>query len=117
MSRVRSPTPRTPTSDAVGERTRLAWWALRTARAAALVLVVSWVVLGLTWAVAGQDAISDNLLGFLGVVALFGGMLVSLVAFALAIIAGVKQRGAAAEPAASPHPGSPWPSIDVARGG
>lgn len=68
------------------------WWAFRTARAAAVLLGVSWTVPGLTWDVAGQDAISDNMLGLLGVVALFDGMPASLVAFALAIIARVKQH-------------------------
>ena len=83
MSTVRSATPSQPTSDVAGEQTRLlAWWAFRMARTAAVVLGVSWTVLGLTWAVAGQDAISDNLLGLLGVVALFGGMLASVIAFA-----------------------------------
>ena len=50
------------------------------------------MILGVAYAVGGSDAISDNWVGMLGAVALLGGLLASLVAFAMAAVARVKHE-------------------------
>jgi hypothetical protein len=44
------------------------------------------------YAIGGWDAIEDTWVGFLGVVSLLGGLLASLAAFALAVVAKVKHE-------------------------
>ena len=72
--------------------TRLARWAVGIASAVVAVLGVSYAIFGLTWAIGGEDAVSDNVVGYLGGFALVAGMLASLAAFVMAIVAGVKHQ-------------------------
>ncbi|HEX5522602.1 MAG TPA: hypothetical protein VFX53_04080 [Pedococcus sp.] len=58
----------------------------------ALVVAVSYAILAVAYAVGGADAISDNWVGMLGAVALLGGLLASLVAFGMAVVARVKHE-------------------------
>lgn len=71
---------------------QLARWAVGLAAVVAVVIAVSGAIIALAYARAGSDAISDNWIGILGTVALIGGLLASLVAFALAIAARVKHE-------------------------
>jgi hypothetical protein len=53
---------------------------------------VSYAILGVAYAVGGSEAISDNWVGMLAAVALLGGLLASLVAFSMAVLARVKHE-------------------------
>lgn len=66
-------------------------WAIGLAVAAAAVFVVSQAIFGVTWLVAGEDAVSDNAVGYLAGFSLLGGLLVSAIAFAMALVA--RRRG------------------------
>jgi hypothetical protein len=70
----------------------LARWAIGIAGGALAVIVVSYSIFGLTWAIAGEDAVSDNFVGYLAGFALVAGLLASLVAFVMALVAHVKQQ-------------------------
>jgi hypothetical protein len=67
-------------------------WAVALAAAVAVVLVVSYAVFGVAYLVGGVEAIEDSWVGLLGAVALFGGLLASLVAFVLAVVAKVRHE-------------------------
>lgn len=67
-------------------------WAVALAAAVAVVLVVSYAVFGVAYLVGGVEAIEDSGVGLLGAVALFGGLLASLVAFVLAVVAKVRHE-------------------------
>lgn len=71
--------------------TQVARRAVGLAEVVAVVVAVSYAIVGVAYAV-GSDAISDNWVGMLSAVALLGGLLVSLVAFAMAIVARVKHE-------------------------
>jgi hypothetical protein len=58
----------------------------------AVVVAVSYAIFGVAWAVGGEDAVSDNWVGFLGALAMLGGLATSLVAFVLAMVAKVKHE-------------------------
>ena len=73
-------------------RSHLARWAVGLAVAVAAVVAVSYVTFALAYAIGGSDAIEDNWVGFLGGVSLLGGLLASLVAFALAVVAKAKHE-------------------------
>lgn len=66
--------------------------AVGLAEMVALVVAVSYAILAVAYAVGGADAISDNWVGMLGAVALLGGLLASLVAFGMAVVARVKHE-------------------------
>jgi hypothetical protein len=55
-------------------------------------VVVAYSLLAVAYAVGGSDAISDNWIGFLGALALLGGLPVSLAAWVLAVVARVKHQ-------------------------
>ena len=57
------------------------------------VLGVSYAIFGVAWAFGGEDAVSDTVVGALAGFALIGGLLASLVAFVMAVVAGVKYHG------------------------
>src|SRR5690349_14794882 len=72
--------------------TDLAWWAVWLAAATTTVVLVSYAVVGVAYAIGGAPAIEDNWVGLLGVVSLAGGLAMSLVAFALAVAAKLKHQ-------------------------
>lgn len=72
--------------------THLAWWAVGLAGVVAVAVAVSYAIFAVAYAVGGAGATEDNWVGFLGAVALLGGLLLSLVAFALAVVAKVKHE-------------------------
>jgi hypothetical protein len=56
------------------------------------VLGVSYAIFGVAWAFGGEDAVSDTFVGALAGFALVAGLLVSLVAFIMAVVAAVKYQ-------------------------
>jgi len=56
------------------------------------VVTASYTIFGVAYVVGGSEEISDNWVGLLGAVALIGGLSVSLVAFALAVVAKVRHE-------------------------
>jgi hypothetical protein len=72
--------------------TRLARWAVRIAAVVAVALVVSFAIFAVAYGVGGWGAIDDMWVGFVVAVSLLGGLLASLVAFALAVTAKVKHE-------------------------
>lgn len=72
--------------------TRLARWAVRMAAVVTAALVVSFAIFIVAYAVGGWAAIDDTWVGFIGVVSLLGGLLISVVAFALAVTSKVKHQ-------------------------
>jgi len=71
---------------------RPARWAVGLAAAVAVVIAMSFAVFAVAYATGGSGATEDNGVGFLGAVSLLGGLLASLAAFALAIVAKVKHE-------------------------
>lgn len=72
--------------------TRLAGWAVRLAAAVVVAIAVSYAILAVAYAVGGSRATEDNWVGFLAAVSLLGGLLASLAAFALAVVAKLKHE-------------------------
>jgi hypothetical protein len=66
---------------------RLARWAVGLAAAAAVAIAASLAMLAVAYAIGGSGATEDNWVGFLAMVLLLGGLLASLAAFALAVVA------------------------------
>jgi len=73
-------------------KSRLARWAVGLAAAVVVVLAVSYAIFGVTWAIGGEDAVSDTFVGYLAGFALIGGLVAALAASALAIVAKVKHE-------------------------
>jgi hypothetical protein len=71
---------------------RLIRWAVGLAAAVAVAIASSFVIFALAYAVGGSGATEDNWVGFLVAVLLLGGLLASLAAFALAVVAKVKHE-------------------------
>jgi hypothetical protein len=67
-------------------------WAVGLAAAVVVVIVASYVMFGVAYAIGGSDAIEDTWIGYLGGASLVGGLLLSLVAFALAVVAKFKHE-------------------------
>ena len=65
----------------------LARWAVGLAAGVAVVIVASYSTLWFAYAMGGSDAIEDTWIGYLAGASLVGGLLLSLVAFALAVVA------------------------------
>ena len=65
-------------------------WAVGLAAAVAIVVSVSYAIFFIAIAIGGR--VDDTWVGYLGGVSLVGGLLVSLVAFALAVVAKVKHE-------------------------
>lgn len=72
--------------------TRLARWAVRIAAVVAVALLVSIAIFAVAYGVGGWGAIDDTWVGFVVAVSLLGGLLASLVAFALAVTSKVKHE-------------------------
>ena len=70
----------------------LARWAVAIAAAVVVALVVSFAVLAAAYAVGGWAAIDDTWVGLIVVVSLLGGLLASLLACVLAVIAKMKHE-------------------------
>ena len=49
-------------------------------------------IFGVTWAIGGEDAVSDTFVGYLAGFAAIGGLVAALAAFALAIVAKVEHE-------------------------
>ena len=71
---------------------RLSRWAVGTAGAVVAVIMVSYTIFAVAYATGGAAATEDNWVGFLGAVSLIGGLLASLVAFILAVVAKAKHE-------------------------
>lgn len=69
-----------------GTRAPGVWWPRTLAAAAVAVLVAGSLVFVTTWAVAGEDAVSDTWVGALMAVALLVGLVGSLVAAVAALV-------------------------------
>lgn len=67
-------------------------WAVGLAAAAAFVIATSFAIFAVAYAIGGSGATEDNWVGFLVMVSLLGGLLASLAAFALAVVAKVKHE-------------------------
>lgn len=75
---------------------RVARWAVGLATVAVVVVMVSYGVFAVAYAVGGAEATEDNWVGALAAIALYVGVIVSFAAFALAIVAKMnRQRWAA----------------------
>lgn len=72
--------------------THLARWAVGLAAVFAAVIAVSYAIFAVAYAVGGVGATEDNWVGFLAAVSLLGGLVASLAAFALAVVARVKHE-------------------------
>ena len=73
-------------------QSRVVRWAVGLAAAVAIAIAASFVMFAVAYAIGGAGATEDNWVGFLGMVALLGGLLASLVAFALAVAAKVRHE-------------------------
>lgn len=73
-------------------RTWVPRWAVGLAAAAAVVIATAAAIFAVAYAIGGSGATEDNWVGFLVMVLLFGGLLASLAAFALAVVAKVKHE-------------------------
>lgn len=71
---------------------RLVGWAVGLAAAVAVAIATSFVIFAVAYAIGGSGATEDNWVGFLGAVSLLGGLLASLAAFALAVVAMVRHE-------------------------
>lgn len=91
------------TSDPVSDRARvpageihasspLTRWAVGIAATVAALLVLTGAIFAVAYARGGSAGFSDNWVGFLGAVAIIGGLIASLAAFVLAIVARVKHE-------------------------
>lgn len=80
------------TTTGVRADNRLARWAVRSAAAAGGVIALSAATLGVAYAFGGDDAFSDNWLGFLVMVSLFVGSLTAAAAFAMAVTATARHQ-------------------------
>ena len=72
--------------------TRLARWAVLVAGAVAVVVTASYAIFFVALGVGGDAAISDTWVGYLGGLALVGGLAASLVAFAMAVAARLRHE-------------------------
>src|SRR3972149_11316406 len=70
----------------------LARWAVGLAGAVVVAIAASFAIFAVALAIGGSRATADNWVGFLGMVSLLGGLLASLAAFALAVVAKVKHE-------------------------
>ena len=82
----------TPVVDLPQERSRLARWAVGLGSLVAAVVAAAYAVVFIALAVGGTDAIEDNFVGYLGGIALVGGLVVALAAFVLGVVAKVRHE-------------------------
>ena len=72
--------------------TRPGRWAAAIAVVVAVVILVSFAIFAVAFALGGWAAVDDTWVGFIVAVSLQGGLVASLVAFVLAVVAKVKQE-------------------------
>ncbi|HET9649237.1 MAG TPA: hypothetical protein VFP34_13555 [Microlunatus sp.] len=82
---VRPSTDTSKPSPRSGSASRRARWSTWIAAAVAGALVLAFAIFGIAFLVSGWAAINDTWVGILIVAALLGGLLVSLIAFVLAL--------------------------------
>ena len=70
----------------------LARWAVGLAGAVVVAIAASYAIFAVAYVIGGSGSTEDNWVGFLGMVSLLGGLLASLAAFALAVVAKVKHE-------------------------
>jgi hypothetical protein len=80
------PTPR------LGRASPRARWATWIAAAVAAAVVLAFAIFGIAYLVGGWEAINDTWVGIVMVAALIGGLLVSLIAFVLAVVSVIKHE-------------------------
>lgn len=68
---------------------RVAWL---LAEASLAVLVLAAALFAVAWAIGGDDAVSDNWVGFSVVLGLFAGLAGSFVALVTAVVAGIRKE-------------------------
>lgn len=66
-------------------RNRESQWAIGLASIVTAFVFLTIALFGISYLVGGSNAVSDNWVGFLGVFVLLGGLLLSLLAFILAV--------------------------------
>lgn len=71
---------------------RLGSWSVTLAALVALVVPAAYAVFGVALAVGGEDAVSDTWVGYLAGIALIAGLVVSLAAFAMAVVVKVRHE-------------------------
>jgi len=71
---------------------RLARWAVGLAATVVVAIAASSAIFAVAYVVGGSGATEDNWVGFLSMVSLLSGLLVSLAAFALAVVARLKHE-------------------------
>jgi hypothetical protein len=71
---------------------RLGTWSVALAGLVAVVLPAVYAVFGVALAVGGEDAVSDTWVGYLAGTALIAGLVVSLAAFAMAVVVTVRHE-------------------------
>jgi hypothetical protein len=81
---------------------RLARWAVGLAAAVVVAIATSVAIFAVAYVIGGSGATEDNWVGFLVMVLLLGGLVASLAAFALAVVAKVKRK-----------PGTLWLPLSV----
>jgi hypothetical protein len=86
------PGPAELPEDPAYSQSRLGRWAVWLAAAAVGAVAASLATLGVAYAIGGSSAIEDNWVGLLAMVGLLGGLLASLAAFALAVLARVRHE-------------------------
>jgi hypothetical protein len=72
---------------------RLGAWSVTLAALVALVVTVAYAIFGVVLVVSGEDAVSDTWVGYLAGIALISGLVVSLAAFAMAVVVKVRHGG------------------------
>ena len=86
------PGPARSPAGPAGGHSRPSRWAVGLAAAVAAVIAVSYTIFAVALAVGGVGATEDTWVGLLGAVALLGGLVASLAAFALAVVAKVRHE-------------------------
>lgn len=65
-------------------------WAVWLATAVSTVLILSGAIFGIAYLLGGSNAVSDNWVGMLAAISLLGGLIVSPMAFVLAVTTWIK---------------------------
>lgn len=71
---------------------RLGAWSVTLAALVAVVVSVAYAIFGVVFLVSGEDAVSDTWVGYLAGIALIAGLVVSLAAFAMAVVVKVRHE-------------------------
>lgn len=74
------------------EHDGIARWAIWVAAVVVVVVAVSYLIFGVTFAIGGDSAVSDTVVGYLAGGALLGGLVASLAAFVMAVVAAIRHQ-------------------------